>query len=233
MNLLQMLFDGNIDPATKLSYVLPYIGSVLIVIFLILPIHELAHGWVAYKMGDDTAKRNGRLTFNPLASIDPMGSLFLLIFGFGWAKPVMVDERNFKHPRIGMALTALAGPMSNLICGFLGAIVYYGVLVGTGSSAPLWVMQLLGSYVSINVGIAVFNMIPLPPLDGSKILGAFLSDKARMVYYKYQFVFMVLVFVLLFSNILNGPLNFLINGCLGGVEWLAQRPFVWAGAMSG
>ena len=79
----------------------------------------------------------------------------------------------------------------------------------------------------------MFNMIPLPPLDGSKILGAFLSDKARMVYYKYQFVFMVLVFVLLFSNILNGPLNFLINGCLSGVEWLAQRPFVWAGAMSG
>lgn len=233
MNLLQMLFNANIDTADKLSYVLPYIGSVLIVIFLILPIHECAHGWVAYKMGDDTAKRSGRLTLNPLPSIDPMGSLFLLLFGFGWAKPVMVDERNFKHPRVGMALTALAGPMSNLICGFLGAIVYYGVLVGTGFSAPLWVMQLLGSYVSINVGIAVFNMIPLPPLDGSKILGAFLSDKARMVYYRYQFLFMVVVFLLLFSNWLNGPLNFLISSTMDGVEWLAQRPFVWAGAMSG
>lgn len=229
MSLFQILFNSSMAFGDKLMVLLPYIGAALIVIFLILPIHECAHGLVAYWLGDDTAKRQGRLTLNPLPSIEPLGALFLLVFGFGWAKPVLIDTRNFKHPRVGMALTALAGPMSNLICGFLGAVIYYGVWVGTKGAAPWWVLQLISRYVSINIGVAVFNMIPLPPLDGSKILGAFLSEKARMWYYKYQFIFMMVIFVLMFTSLLDRPLYFLINGCMDGVSWLAQRPFVWAG----
>lgn len=230
MSLFQILF-ANMAFGEKMAVLVPYIIAALVVIFLILPIHECAHGLVAHWFGDDTAKRQGRLTINPLPSIDPLGALFLLLFGFGWAKPVLVDTRNFKHPRVAMAVTALAGPLSNLLCALIGTVIYFGVSVGTNGTAPGWVFDFLGSYVRINVGIAVFNMIPLPPLDGSKILGAFLSDKARAWYYKYQFVFMMLVFVLMFTSLLDRPLYFLINGCMGGVEWLASRPFVWAGAL--
>lgn len=232
MSLFQTLFDTTTSFGDKLMTLLPYFGAALIVIVLVLPLHECAHGLVAYLFGDDTAKKQGRLTLNPLPSIDPLGALFILFFQFGWAKPVMVEPRNFKHPRIGMACTALAGPMSNLVCGFIGSVVMYGVFVATNRTAPDWVMQLIGSYVSINVGIAVFNLIPLPPLDGSKILGAFLSDKARMWYYKYQFIFMMLVFVLMFTRVLNQPLYYLIDHTLYGVNWLASRPFVWAGLFS-
>ena len=105
-----------------------YILSVLMVIFLVNPLHECAHGFVAYKLGDNTAKRSGRLTLNPLTHIDYLGSAMMLLIGFGWAKPVPVNSRNFKHPKLGMALTALAGPVSNLLAAVLGGLIYNGIL---------------------------------------------------------------------------------------------------------
>ena len=98
-----------------------------------MPLHELAHGWVAYKFGDRTAKNAGRLTFNPLVSIDPWGALMILLFGFGWARPVPVNPNNFKNPRVGMAVTAAAGPISNFLAALIGAFIYVAILVGSGS----------------------------------------------------------------------------------------------------
>ena len=119
---LRALFSGY---PISLESILMQILATLFVIFCILPLHEYAHGWMAERLGDHTARYAGRLTLNPLASLDPIGALFLLLFGFGWAKPVPVDTRNFKKPKRDMALTALAGPVSNLLASLVGAILYY------------------------------------------------------------------------------------------------------------
>ena len=120
IDVIRTLFSGGrVDISTVLAQLL----STLFVIFCILPLHEFAHGWTANKLGDPTARLAGRLTFNPLASVEPVGALALLLFGFGWAKPVPVDSRYFKKPRRDMAITALAGPLSNLLAGCLGAVL--------------------------------------------------------------------------------------------------------------
>lgn len=152
------------------------------VIFLILPLHEYAHGLIAYKLGDPTAKQSGRLTLNPLASIDKVGTLGLLLFGIGWAKPVPVNPRYFRNPKRDMALTALAGPVSNILAGFVGTVVYYFLLCLP--FIPVQVLSVLSVffyyYISINLMLAVFNLLPAPPLDGSRLVAAFLPN--RMVY---------------------------------------------------
>ena len=175
---LRALFSGY---PISLESILMQILATLFVIFCILPLHEYAHGWMAERLGDHTARYAGRLTLNPLASLDPIGALFLLLFGFGWAKPVPVDTRNFKKPKRDMALTALAGPVSNLLASLVGAILYYVlvlVLAAAGISTPLFVQAFFSAYITINVALAVFNLLPIPPLDGSKIVGAFLSESS-------------------------------------------------------
>ena len=128
-SVLQSLIRGG---SVNFSSLLATILASLVVIFLILPLHELAHGWVAYRLGDRTAKYSGRLTLNPLAHLDPMGALSLLLFGIGWAKPVPVDSRNFKNPKTGMAVTAAAGPLSNLLAALVGAVLWYAANLGFG-----------------------------------------------------------------------------------------------------
>lgn len=219
--LRNLIYGGTVD----FSMVISEIAAVLFIIFCILPLHECAHGWVACKLGDNTAKANGRITLNPLASFDPMGALFLLLFGFGWAKPVPVDARYFKNPKRDMAITALAGPLSNLLASFVGALVYFGILIASNGNIPLLADRFFFYYILINISLAVFNMIPLPPLDGSKILGAFLSNKALYNYYRYQNMIVMISFVVLFSGVLNSPLNFLQNVLTDGVLWLAQAVF--------
>lgn len=221
IGMIQDILTGQgVDMAAVVSQIL----AVLFIIFFILPLHECAHGWVAQKLGDNTARYQGRLTLNPIASIDPVGSLFLLLFGFGWAKPVPVDARYFKNPKRDMAITALAGPVSNLAASLVGALIYIGIYV-TGVSLPGVVDGFFLAYITINVALAVFNLIPLPPLDGSKVLGAFLSDRALYRYYRYQNVIVLICFVILFSGRLNGPIAFLQNLFTNGIFWLAQLPY--------
>ena len=200
--------------------------SVLVIIFLVLPFHEMAHGWMANKLGDKTAKWSGRLTLNPLAHVDPFGAVCILLFGFGWAKPVPVNARNLNNPKRDMALVGLAGPVSNLIAALVGAILYNVIgLFGLPFDVMKWVFVFFNYYVLININLAVFNLLPVPPLDGSRIVGAFLSDRALYKYYQYENYIMLGLFFLLFIGALDVPLSFLSNAVRNGVVWLADLPF--------
>lgn len=176
--MLYSILQGDLS----ISSVLMHILAVTVIVMLILPFHEVAHGYIAYKLGDDTAKKEGRLTLNPLHHIDYIGALCLLLVGFGWANPVPVNPYNLKNPRRDMAFVALAGPVANLIAALVGAIlemIVSVILVKTGAYGAMELVEaFFDYYVSVNVGLAVFNLIPLPPLDGSKILGAFLPTEA-------------------------------------------------------
>lgn len=202
-----------------LGQALVVIFALLLTIFIVLPIHEWAHGFVAYKLGDNTAKNSDRLTLNPLKHIDPLGASALLLFKFGWARPVPVNPRNFKRPKLGMALTALAGPLSNLIVALI-ALVFATIAYAFGGNilnlmgeqgSNFFVMPFFGFIYfmfliyNVNLGLAVFNLIPLPPLDGSKILEAFLPDKFLNKYYQYEGYISIIVFALLFTGVLSSP----------------------------
>lgn len=227
--IINVLLNGTLSSAEKLSIIIPQIIAVTIILFIILPLHELAHGWVAYKFGDRTAKQAGRLTFNPLVSIDPLGGLMILLFGFGWAKPVPVNPANFKNPRLGMAVTAAAGPLSNFLAALIGAFIYIGI--GLNVSTIHFGMRLLQTFILINISLAVFNLLPIPPLDGSKILASFLPQRGMETFYRYQHVFVIVLYVLMFSGALGGPLSYIQNACANGILWIAKLPFQLAGVL--
>ncbi len=144
------------------------------VLIVSLSFHEASHAWAAFRLGDDTARRLGRLTLNPLAHLDPLGTLMILgAMPIGWAKPVPVDERNIRNPRSGMPLVAFAGPLSNLMLAFFCCLVYFLLadrIVGSG-----WYTMLI-LFIQVNFALAIFNLLPVAPLDGSKIVTAFMSD---------------------------------------------------------
>ena len=150
------------------------------VLIFALCFHEFAHAWVAYKLGDPTAKQSGRLTLNPLAHLDPMGSLMILIIGFGYAKPVPVDARYLKNPRTDMMKVAFAGPAANLLLAFVGGTIIRAHIVG-GS-----LILMLYLFTQINIMLAVFNMMPIPPLDGSQIFSGLMVRKNPNLVMKLQ-----------------------------------------------
>lgn len=162
-------------------------------VLLALSIHEAAHALIAYKLGDPTAKYMGRLSINPIKHIDPIGALFMLLFHFGWAKPVPIDPRYFKNPKLGFAISALAGPLANIIMGFLGAFLYlisYKFLPATDLYALnnlfASIQLFLFIFCNINIGLGVFNLIPAPPFDGSRIVFALLPDRLYFKVMKYE-----------------------------------------------
>lgn len=193
--------------------ILDYLIKAL-VLFTAVPVHECAHAWVAEKMGDDTGRKQGRITLNPFAHLTLWGSLMMILVGFGWGKPVMVDSRNFKNPKKGMVLTSLAGPASNFIMAFLSMIVYkvLAFLSFAKDSSTLDMMATVFVYITlINISLAVFNFLPIPPLDGSKIFNAILPEKWYFTIMKYEnFIFIALI-ILVYSGLLDAPLSFLQN----------------------
>lgn len=200
------------------------IGVHLIVLFMVIPIHEFAHAWAATKLGDNTPTYQGRLTLNPLAHIDPLGAICMVLTGFGWGRPVEVNPLKFNKYRKGMALTAAAGPISNLIVGLAGMIVYKLVMPFAYSSEGMfWLVLILQYFVIVNVGLAVFNLLPVPPLDGSKILSYFIGPKFDKFMIQYQQYVSIGFIVLIVSGLLDTPLGWLQNGMF----WIMDKLTFW------
>jgi Zn-dependent protease len=172
-------------------------------------VHEFSHGLAAYAMGDNTAKQSGRLTLNPIAHIDPLGFLCLIVTQrFGWAKPVPVNDINFRNRKKGMLLVSLAGPISNFITAFVLALLY-ALFYDKMSNA---MKSIFGIAYIINLSIGVFNLIPIPPLDGSHILDAFLTNKQRFFMRRYAVYSNIVMLMLVFSGIIGTIIGPLIEG---------------------
>lgn len=202
----------NIDPMILVVRV--------IIICTTLPIHEYAHGWMAHKLGDDTAISQGRLDLNPIRHIDPFGAILLLLTGFGWAKPVPVNPTRFSRKvsmRGGMALTALAGPVANILLALaimllLKLLLFVAAIASAASQMIYIALYILQLMISLNVSLAVFNLLPVPPLDGYNVLSYFLPGKITYTIARYSsFIFIALLLVLSYTNVLTVPISFFTN----------------------
>lgn len=186
-----------------------------------LSVHEFAHAYTAYKLGDRTQKAMGRLTLNPFSHIDIAGFICIALFGFGWGKPVMIDDRNFKNKAAGNALTAFAGPCSNIIMAILFTIILKILLI-TGVILPTInsvvgsiILNMLILTIQFNVVFAIFNLIPIPPFDGSRILYFFLPAKGREYMYKIEQYSFIIVLVILVTGIGSKLVSPIVNFVLG------------------
>ena len=203
-----------------------------VIILFSLSIHEFAHGYVSFLQGDPTAKNSGRLTLNPIKHLDPFGTLLMLFCGFGWAKPVSVDPRYYKNPKKGMAFTALAGPAANLLIG-LFALVWFTVLFWLEETGLISVLPVLNNipervytflnytfYIVFyyNLLLAVFNLFPVPPLDGSRIMLAFLPDRTYFGIMRYERIIMLILFFLLWSGAFTGVFENVVDMIIVGVS---------------
>ena len=217
---------GNLNWSVLTDMLLAVIPALICI-----TLHELSHGFVAYKLGDNTAKNMGRLTLNPIKHIDIFGLIMMVVFKFGWAKPVPVNMRNFKNPKHDMAIPALAGPLSNvLICCvvlFIYGLVYLPCnLAGTEFAGSLLYAVYITAYLSI--ALAIFNIIPIPPLDGSKVLFSLMSDEGYMKLMRYERYGMLLLLALIVTDVLGNPLY-------AATEFVFDKLFIfaeWGSALS-
>ena len=199
---------------------------------LCITLHELSHGFVAYRLGDNTAKDAGRLTLNPLKHIDPMGLLMLLVAHVGWAKPVPVNMRNFQDPKRGMAMTALAGPVSNMLITVVFLFFYglaYPPAALSGNSLALTGAQLLLVTAHLSLGLGLFNLLPIPPLDGSKVLFSLMPDERYYQLMRYERYGMLLLFALAFlgvtGRLLSGAINAVFDFLWPVAQWGAELSY--------
>ena len=182
------------------------------IVLLILPLHEFAHGWMAKRCGDDTAEESGRLTVNPIAHIDPIGAVLLILCGFGCAKPVPINPARMRNPRRSVIWVSLAGPVSNLLAALFGMILLQVVLPflnASGNAVLLASFYLLQAFVSVNIGLALFNLIPIPPLDGSKVLMCLLPYKQSTWMMRNQQILNIILWVLILTSVFFSPLSWL------------------------
>ena len=182
-----------------------------LVVLVAIPFHEAAHALVSHWLGDDTAVRAGRLSLNPVRHFDLLGALCMLIGGVGWAKPVGIDVRNYKNPKVGMAISAAAGPVSNFLLAWVSMIVYKCVIYsGLGDRIPA-LMLFFYYMVAMNLSLAVFNLIPIPPFDGSRIALLFLPRNLYFKAMRYERQIMLAVLLLVFLGLLDIPLSVAVN----------------------
>ncbi len=198
----------------------------VIVLFTAFPVHECAHAWVAEKMGDDTARKAGRITLNPIKHLSLFGTLCMIFMGFGWANPVPVNPNKFKNPKVGMALTSLAGPVSNLVMAFISTVIFRVLLIvyeQSHASYAIYIILLILQYaIVLNIGLAVFNLLPIPPLDGSRIFNLVLSDKAYFKVMRYEKYVFIALMVVIYTGILDEPLYFLQDKTLEAMLFLTD-----------
>lgn len=201
-------------------------------VLIAITFHEFAHAFAADKLGDDTPRRQGRLTLNPLAHLDPIGSIMLVFAGFGWGKPVEINPRNFNRTVTmskGEAIVSIAGPIMNFILAFIFSIINVSII----KFAPTFAFTQIGSIiimllqitVSINVGLGVFNLIPLPPLDGSKVLSHFLPYNAKEWFERYSQIFYIVFIVLWITGIAGIIISPVINWVYQGITYLVALLF--------
>ena len=193
----QMDVSSLLDAAARVAAVL-----------LCLTVHELCHGLAALSLGDPTAKSMDRLSLNPLRHIDWLGLLMMFTVGFGWAKPVPVDPRYFKDPKKGMALTALAGPASNFMLAFSLILISKGIYL-YADYTPVWngIYNFLHLTAVLSIGLGLFNLLPIPPLDGAKVLGGLLPDRTYFALMRYERYGMLLLLLMSFADVGSGVIN--------------------------
>lgn len=220
MNSLMNQFDwtGMLDLLLRVTAVL-----------LCIMVHEVSHGLAAYWLGDPTAKESHRLSFNPLRHIDPFGALMLVVVGFGWARPVPVDMRHFKNPRSGMAITALAGPMSNFLLAYVSLLLCYAILpfYGSSSAASLLpvALRFFYSMAQLSIGLGLFNLIPFPPLDGFKVFGALLPEGLYYTMLRFERYGILILMAILWMGYLNGPLLAGLSAIYNLLDAAARWPY--------
>ena len=198
----------------------------LIVLLVAIPLHETAHAYVSYRLGDPTAKSLGRLTLNPLKHIDIMGTLCMLTVGIGWAKPVPINPNYYRSRKWGTALSALAGPVSNFLLGlisFIFAKVFMWIYMFGNTSRVFYILYMLFYLMAIiNANLFVFNLLPVPPFDGAKIFGSVLPEKIYFGIMRYEQYIFIGVFILLYIGLLDTPLSVLNSAVLNGYDFLTS-----------
>lgn len=192
-----------------------------IAVIIALPVHECAHAFVANRLGDPTAKNNGRITLNPFRHLDLIGTICLLFTGIGWAKPVPINPYNFKNPKAGMAISSAAGPLSNFLLAVLSMVfekVFFYAAISANSEALSMVASVFSYMAIINISLAIFNMLPVPPFDGSRIVSYFLPQQTYFNLMRYEKYIYIAVLAVLLTGLLDRPLLFLNNALYGFID---------------